>query len=91
MSCSRLLAPTRCEARKMCPSTERTDMVSASAILLFDSPRAASDMISCWRAVNGCGVRAARNAGVSAPWHSAARRWAVADALNAAPRNPACW
>ena len=46
MSCSRLLAATRWEARKRCPSTERIDMVSRSAISLFDSPCAASDMIS---------------------------------------------
>jgi hypothetical protein len=46
ISCSRLLAPTRWEARKRCPSTERIDMVSLSAMSLFDSPCAASDMIS---------------------------------------------
>ena len=86
ISCSRLFAPTRWEARKRCPSTERVDMVSRSATCLFESPCAASAMISLCRAVNGRGVVAARSAGVWAPWHSAASRWAVADALNAAPR-----
>ena len=43
---SRLLAPTRWEARKRCPSTERIDMVSRSATSLFDNPCAASAMIS---------------------------------------------
>ena len=46
ISCSRVLAATRWEARKRWPSTERFDMASRSAISLFDSPRAASDMIS---------------------------------------------
>jgi Mycobacterium 19 kDa lipoprotein antigen len=38
--------------------------------------------------VNGWTVVAARNAGSG---HSADRRWAVAEALIAAPRNPTCW
>jgi hypothetical protein len=65
------------------------DMVSRPAISLFESPCAASEMISRWRAVNGCSVVAARNAGVWAPWHSPASRWAMADEVIAAPRNPA--
>ena len=32
MSCSRMLAPTRWEARKRCSSMERIDMVSRSAM-----------------------------------------------------------
>lgn len=51
ISCSRLLARTRCEARKRWPSTERIDMMSLSAIALFDSPCAASDITSRWRVV----------------------------------------